>query len=117
MVDDPTRLPTAPVCHPYVAPQSGYLASIDARAVGLTCVALGGGRQKKGEPIDQRVGILVKTKVGDQVTAGGELGLILAADEAAATMAAARLQHAYTFTTTQPAPLPIIYDRITVDGD
>ena len=113
MVDDPTRLPTAPVCRPYVATQSGYLASINAREVGLTCVAMGGGRQKKGEPIDHRVGILVKAKVGDQVTVGDELGLILAADEAAATMAATRLQQAYTFTAAQPAPLPIIYDRIS----
>lgn len=113
LVDDPERLPTAPVRLPFVAAQSGYLAQIDAREVGLTCVALGGGRQRKGEPIDHRVGILVKAKVGAAVTAGDELGLIFAADETAAQTAAHRLQQAYTFTTDQPVPLPIIYDRIS----
>lgn len=114
MVDDPERLPTAPVCLPFVAPQRGYLARIDAREVGLTCVALGGGRQKKGDPIDHRVGILVNTKVGAQVSAGDKLGLIFAADENAAQRASERLQRAYTFTEESVAPLPIIYDRITM---
>jgi len=113
MVDDPERLPSAPVCRPFLATKSGYLARIDAREVGLTCVALGGGRQKKGDPIDYGVGIYVKTKVGAPVKAGDELGFILAADEVAARNAAARLQNAYTFSATEPAPLPIIYDRIS----
>jgi len=112
MVDNPARLPTAPVRHSFVAPQSGYIVRIDAREVGLTCVALGGGRQKKGDPIDHGVGILVQRKVGEQVNAGDELGVILAADEAAAHHAATRLQQAYTFSATPVAPLPIIYDRI-----
>ncbi|MEZ4732843.1 MAG: thymidine phosphorylase [Caldilineaceae bacterium] len=113
MVETPTRLPTAPVRHPFVAPENGYIARIDAREVGLTCVALGGGRQKKGEPIDHGVGIFVQRKVGEQVNAGDELGVILAADETAAQRAAARLQQAYTISATPVAPLPIIYDRVT----
>lgn len=113
LVDDPERLPTAPVCQPYVAPQSGYIARIDAREVGLTCVEMGGGRQKKGDPIDHRVGILVNAKVGAQVTAGDALGLVFAADERAAQHAITRLQHAYTFSAQPVPPLPIVYDRIT----
>jgi pyrimidine-nucleoside phosphorylase len=117
MVDDPERLPTAPVRRPFLASQSGYVARIDAREVGLTCVALGGGRQKKGDPIDYGVGIFVKTKVGAQVTTGDELGFLLAADEAAAQAAVTRLQNAYAFSATAPAPLPIIYDRISSGAD
>lgn len=113
LVDDPQRLPTAPVCRPFVAPQSGYLVHIDAREVGLTCVAMGGGRQKKGDPIDHSVGILVKAKVGDQVVAGDELGLIFATNEASVHAATERLQRAYTFARTHSAQLPIIYDRIS----
>lgn len=117
LVDDPERLPTAPVCRPYVAPQSGYIARIDAREVGLTCVAMGGGRQKKGDPIDHSVGILVNAKVGAQVTAGDELGLVFAADERAAQHAITRLQHAYTFSAQPVAALPIVYDRITTEQE
>ena len=115
LVDDPERLPTAPVCQPYVAPQSGYIARIDAREVGLTCVELGGGRQQKGDPIDHRVGILVNAKVGAQVSAGDALGLVFAADERAAQQAITRLQRAYTFSAQPVAVLPIIYDRITTE--
>lgn len=113
LVDDPERLAVAPVCHPYVARQSGYIARIDAREVGLTCVEMGGGRQKKGDPIDHRVGILVNTKVGAQVSAGDELGLVFAAEESAAQHAITRLQDAYTFSAQPVTSLPIVYDRIT----
>ncbi len=113
MIDDPSQLPIAPVSQPFTASQRGYIAHIDAREVGLTCVALGGGRQKKGDPIDHSVGILVQSKVGEQVKAGDELGRIFAAAPTAAQAAAERLQRAYSYSATQPAPLPIIYDRIT----
>lgn len=113
MVDDPARLPTAPVQRPWLAASTGYLAHIDAREVGLTCVALGGGRQRKGDAIDHRVGLWLKAKVGDKVTAGDELGIIFAATEAAAQRAADHLQQAYTFAAAPVAALPIVYDRMT----
>jgi len=113
MIDDPSQLPTAPISQPFTASQDGYIAQINAQEVGLTCVALGGGRQKKGDPIDHSVGILVQTKVGASVKAGDELGLIFAATQADAHSAMERLQRAYTYSATQPAPLPVIYDRIT----
>ncbi|MBX3014756.1 MAG: thymidine phosphorylase [Caldilineaceae bacterium] len=115
MVDDPTRLPTAPVRQPFVAQADGYIVGIDARTVGLTCVALGGGRQKKGEPIDHRVGLWIQKKVGDAVQAGTELGVIFAATDTAAQQAAASVQQAYTFSATAVNPLPILYDRVTAD--
>ena len=56
VVDDPTRLPAAPVQLPVLATADGYVQHIEAREVGLTLVALGGGRQQKGDAIDRRVG-------------------------------------------------------------
>ena len=75
-------------------------------------MALGGGRQKKGEAIDPRVGVMVQAKVGDRVAAGDVLCTIHAADETSARWVIDRLIEAYTL---QPQPaqtLPILLDRI-----
>ena len=113
VVDDPARLPTAPVQVPVVASHEGYVHAIDARAIGLTVVALGGGRQKKGEAIDPRVGIMLWAKVGDRVAQGDTLCTIHAADAAAAAWVMERVKKAYTLGVEPVAPLPIILDRIT----
>lgn len=112
MVDDPARLPTAPVVLPVVAPQRGYVKAIDAREIGLAAVDLGGGRHKKGDPIDFRVGVMVQAKVGDQVQQGDPLAFVHAATPAAGALAQERVQAAYTFSGRAVKPLPIIYDRI-----
>ncbi len=114
LVDDPTRFPTAPYTLPVPAPQAGSVQRIDAREIGLACVDLGGGRHKKGDPIDYRVGIMVAAKVGDQVKPGELLGTVYAADEARGAAAVRRIQAAYTFIHTAVAPLPIVYDRVAV---
>ncbi len=111
-IDQPERLPQAPVIVPLLAPQAGYVRRLLAREVGLVGVALGGGRQKKGEPIDHRVGLMVHAKVGDQVTPGQPLCEIHAADEAAAHAVQERLLAAYEFSNEPVEPLPIIYERI-----
>jgi pyrimidine-nucleoside phosphorylase len=112
MVDDPTQLPQAPVITPVVAVAPGYVQRIDAREIGLACVALGGGRQKKGDPIDHRVGIIVQAKVGDQVAPGDLLCTIHAADQAAAETVTQRIRAAYTLSNTPQPPLPMIYERV-----
>lgn len=111
-LDHPERLPQAPVIVPLLAPQTGYVRRLLAREVGLVCVELGGGRQKKGESIDHRVGLMVHAKVGDQVTPGQPLCEIHAADEAAAQAVQARLLAAYEFSDEPVEALPIIYERI-----
>ncbi len=111
-LDHPERLPQAPVIVPLLAPQTGYVRRLLAREVGLVCVELGGGRQKKGESIDHRVGLMVHAKVGDQVAPGQPLCEIHAADEAAAQAVQARLLAAYEFSDEPVEALPIIYERI-----
>ncbi len=112
LVENPEQLPQAPVITPVPALTGGYVQRIDAREIGLTCVGLGGGRQKKGDPIDYRVGILVQAKVGDQVATGDALCLVHAADAEAAAAAGQRIQAAYTLGNTSTPALPILFDRI-----
>ena len=70
MVDDPGRLPRAPHVETLRAARTGYVKAIAAGAVGLASVRLGAGREKKGDPIDHRTGIVLHAKVGDRVERG-----------------------------------------------
>ncbi len=56
--------------HEILAPKSGHIAGYDSRSLGETVVAMGGGRRKKGDPIDHRVGIVVHHRIGDRVQKG-----------------------------------------------
>jgi pyrimidine-nucleoside phosphorylase len=111
-VDEPERLPAAPVVQPVAAPAAGSVARIDAREVGLVAVDLGGGRLKKGDPIDHRVGVVVRAKVGSKVEEGEPLCDVHAADEAAAARAAHRLQAAFAVQEGDVAALPVILDQV-----
>lgn len=94
-VVEPERLAAAPVVLEVRAEREGVVGALDARAVGMAVVGLGGGRQRKGEPIDHRVGVVAAAKIGEQV-GGGELLLsVHAADVESAKVAAAQLRKAY----------------------
>jgi pyrimidine-nucleoside phosphorylase len=108
-VDDPTRLPTSRLVETVPAPQSGYLAGVHARLVGETAVLLGGGRAKKGDPIDYAVGVQVHHKVGDRVEAGQPLFTIHANDESRLEEARQKLFSAHTWSETPVEPLPLFY--------
>jgi thymidine phosphorylase len=53
-----------------VAQRSGFLARYDCVTIGEAVVAMGGGRRKKGDCIDHRVGIKIHRRVGDRVNKG-----------------------------------------------
>src|SRR5438552_18630520 len=65
-IDDPRLLPQAPVRQDLLAESEGYLAAIDAEAIGRASVELGGGRLVKGAAIDYSVGFIVHKKTGDK---------------------------------------------------
>src|SRR5712692_4020487 len=73
VVENPERLPAASLIEEVPAPETGYLARVDALTIGLSSVDLGAGRAKKGDPIDHAVGLVVYHKVGDHVTKGEPL--------------------------------------------
>ena len=70
VVDDTGRLPQARLSHQVTATRAGYVTALDALLVGRTAVALGAGRDKKGDAVDLSAGILVRKKPGEAVAAG-----------------------------------------------
>ncbi|MBA2565582.1 MAG: thymidine phosphorylase, partial [Gemmatimonadetes bacterium] len=91
VVDEPERLPAAPVRTEALAAADGYLQSLDAREIGLLVVELGGGRTRKGDSVDPSVGVVLDRKPGDAVTRGERLATVHAANSAAGAGAARRI--------------------------
>ncbi len=105
-VDHPERLPTAWLQEPLPAAQDGFVAQIHARLVGEAAVILGAGREKKGDPVDHAVGIVVHKKVGDPIAAGEPVLTIHANDEARLAEARALLTQAVQVSAQPVAALP-----------
>jgi len=96
-VVSPDRLDTAPAVFELESKRAGTVSRLDARAVGLAVAALGGGRQRKGDAIDHRVGVVLASKAGELVQAGDLLCTVHAAGADAARLAADRILDAYSF--------------------
>ncbi len=113
VADDPDAiLPTAPVILPLASPRSGYLKEVRARTFGEVTVKLGGGREKKSDAIDHRVGMILHAKVGDAVAAGDVLCDIHARTEAEARTAAEELLTAYAWSDEPVEPPALIKTTI-----
>ncbi len=113
VVEQPSRLPQAPLIRGLMASQSGYVTRLDAREVGYTVVDLGGGRARKGDPIDPAVGVVLAEngKIGGYVRAGEPLLWVHAATEPQLDTALARLAGAYSFSD-EPVTAPPLVHRV-----
>jgi pyrimidine-nucleoside phosphorylase len=111
-IEEPERLPRAPLVQMLTAPRSGYIAGIDAERLGLASMRLGAGRFKKGDPIDHRTGFVLQASTGDYLRAGEPLIAIHArsADEAAAVREA--VLACYRWSEAPVTPGPLIYETI-----
>ncbi len=97
LLDAPERhLAAAPVQIPVPAPQTGIITAIDARALGLAVVGLGGGRRRPDDAIDHAVGLADVRGIGETVGPDRPLAVVHARSDAAATEAARMLQAAMT---------------------
>jgi len=101
-----TYLPAAPVIRHCFPATSGTIVKIDARAVGIAVVSLGGGRRRADDKIDHRVGLTEVLGLGESVDPHRPLAMIHAASADAAATASAELRAAFTVSegTTQPGP-------------
>lgn len=112
VLEAPDLLPSASLVEELPSPQAGIIAEIDAYQVGRTAVLLGGGREKKGDPIDYAVGIVHHRKVGDRVERGEPLLTIYASDEGKLAQARRRLLSAIRWSDKPVTPPPHTYKII-----
>ena len=112
-IDDLSLLPQATVRRELGCRQDGYLASINAEAIGKASVEIGAGRAVKNAPIDHSVGFVLHRKVGDRVRAGDSLLTIHAASEAAADAVTDELYAAFSFSGTPVEAPPVVLGVIS----
>ena len=108
-------LPKAAICKPVRPSEVGYLAGTDAHAIGNAIIQIGGGRQQLGDELDLAVGITDIAQIGEMVGADRPLGVVHAASEEDADLAAGLIREACTISADQPAERPVIYETLTAE--
>ncbi len=112
-IDDPRGLPQARHQSEISSPASGFVSAIQCEQVGIACVVLGGGREKKGDAVDPAVGIVVHKKVGDAVKSGEALCTIHYNSDSRLAEARRLLEQSYSIRPARPVKTrPLIHSVI-----
>lgn len=99
------HLPSATHTKPIYAPQSGYISAVDARAVGLSIVELGGGRRTPAQSLDLATGYSEFAQIGDYIDDDRPLAIVHYQTEEQFVCAEKTLLNAITLSDKQPALL------------
>ena len=94
----------------YKAEKSGFINEMDAQALGSAALALGAGREKKGESIDYGAGIYLIKTLGERVEKGEPIARVYT-QKSDWSQAGLRLGRAFGIGEERPAP-PLIYEII-----
>lgn len=105
-------LPEAPIQLLVEAPAEGYIDRMDTRHLGLTVVALGGGRSRVEDKINPSVGIVFHAALGSAVTKNQPLATIHAASQSSAEAAAKSLLRHIGIGDTAPPAIPSILEAV-----
>jgi thymidine phosphorylase len=107
------HLPEAAVTRPVMAGSEGYVAEVDAFALGNAVITLGGGRRKLDDALDLSVGFTEIVPVGTQVRKQSPLAIVHAKSEADAAEGAKLFRQAYRIAGRRPKGRAVVYERLT----
>ncbi|HEV3277267.1 MAG TPA: thymidine phosphorylase [Terriglobia bacterium] len=88
-----------------VAREDGYVAALEAEAIGVASMRLGAGRERLDSVIDPAAGLVFEKKVGDAVEAGERLCAVYGNDRSRLAEVRARLRAAIRISP-EPVPAP-----------
>ncbi|MBB5685560.1 thymidine phosphorylase [Sphingobium boeckii] len=108
-----THLIHAPVRVAILPSAAGYLAAMDARAIGHAIIRLGGGRLRADDAIDHRVGFSAVSPIGAETGPDAPLGFVHAASEDAANQGVADFIAACIVSPDRPAAGAVIHEIIS----
>jgi thymidine phosphorylase len=117
VIDDPRRLPQARHHRDVVASAAGFIAGVDAEAVGRATVLLGAGRERVDGAIDLAAGARVLRKPGDAVRAGDSLVTLFYNDDRRLDDAMTAAQSAFAIAPTPPVPMPMVWAWVHEHGE
>lgn len=99
--------------HEVTATEGGYLAELDALAVGIASMRLGAGRAKKEDNIDPGAGIECLVKPGEPVSVGQPILRLHTDRPETITVAEDLLAPAVSYSVAEPELGPLIVERVT----
>ncbi len=111
--DPDAPLPTPKHTEVITADADGYLADLDAMAVGLAAWRLGAGRAKQGDPVQASAGVTWHVGIGDPVHAGQPLFSLHTDTPERIERARQALAAAATIASAPVTPRPIVLERIS----
>ena len=112
-VENPERyLPEAPVIREVLAQEAGFVSAIDGEALGLSVVALGGGRQVESDLVDPAVGLSEVAALGQHVEKGQPIARVHAAREGQAERAVSTVLGAMSLSQSPPAKQTLVHEVI-----
>jgi thymidine phosphorylase len=103
------HLASAATVVPVPAPHEGYVARIDARALGIAIIGLGGGRMRADDRIDYAVGLSQVAEIGQQVGKDKPLAFVHASNSADVQVAIGAVQKAFELAESVPEVPPTVY--------
>ena len=98
--------------HDVIAEESGFISEMNTESIGISSVILGAGREKKGDPIDYKAGIVLHKKTGDYCNEGDVLATLYTDKSEKIYEAAGKFKSALTFSPEKPEEEKLIYEII-----
>jgi pyrimidine-nucleoside phosphorylase len=105
-------LPNATGMREVSSPRGGYVSSINAEDIGVASNMIGAGRDKKDDPIDPAVGIILEVKMGEKVEAGSILCRLYYTKEDRVEEAAEMVEDAFRISAQKPDERELILEVV-----
>jgi pyrimidine-nucleoside phosphorylase/thymidine phosphorylase len=105
-------LPNATGMREIASPRGGYVSVIDAEDIGVASNMIGAGRERKEDPIDPAVGIILEVKVGEKVDAGSVLCRLYYTREEGVEEAAEMVEDAFRISAQKPDERELILEVV-----
>jgi pyrimidine-nucleoside phosphorylase/thymidine phosphorylase len=105
-------LPNATGMREIASPRGGYVSAIDAQDIGVASNMIGAGRDKKEDPIDPAVGIILEVKAGEKVEAGSVLCRLYYTKEDRVEEAAGMVEDAFRISAQKPEERELILEVV-----
>ncbi len=112
VVDDPRRLKRARQTLDVTSSSAGFIAATRCEQLGIACVVLGGGREKKDDTIDPAVGLEFHSRIGDAVERGEPLCTLHYNSETRLEEARRLVETAYQIEPEKPKTIPPLIHRV-----
>ncbi len=112
VIDNPDNFEQSKFLYEVKSDCPGYITEMDAEKIGIASVILGAGREKKGDPIDYKAGIVLSKKTGDYLSKGDVIAVLHTDSEDKLPDAEKLFLSALTFGDKAPEKQQLIYEII-----